>query len=410
MRIGFAALAAVGLVLTGCSAGDPGETQPTESGDEIVVWATDDRITALQETAAKFTEDTGTKVVFVEKSYEDLRDDFMTQVPTGEGPDVMASAGGDWVNQFAENGVAAPIELGEKTAAFTPAALASFTVNGQPYGVPSSTENIGLVRNTALAPDAPTSWDDMMETGKALVAEGKAKYPIIIQQDPTVGDPYHLYPLQSSFGSHVFGTDADGAYVESDLSLGGAEGEAFATFLGELGSEGIIRSTISYDIAMEAFQNGESPFIITGPWATPGFTEAGLDVAVGPIPSAGGEVSQVFLDVQGWVVSAKSDNPLSANNFVVNYIGDKDVQISIFQAGGRPPALIEALEDPIVADDPIVSGFAEAGENGEPGPSFPWMETVWSDWGAAQIAIIEGKGDPVEIWDTMVTNLKEKIG
>lgn len=413
-----ALVASAALVVSACGGGSGGSagtagTEPATGGEPassaLTVWATDDRIAALQDVAARFTADTGTEVVFVEKDWESLRDDFMSQVPLGEGPDVMASGGADWVTQFAENGVAAPVELGDKAEAFTESSLAAFLVDGTVYGVPYGTENVGLVRNVALAPEAPETWDDLLTTGNALVAEGAAAYPILIQQDPTVGDPFHLYGLQSSFGSTVFVQDADGQWDGAQLNLGGEDGDRFAQWLAQMGQEGVLRSTITYDIATEAFANGEAPYMVTGPWAIVGFQDAGLDLAVSEIPSAGGLPSQVFLGVQGYVVSSKSANPISANNFVVNYIGDVETQLELYKAEGRPPALIEALEQEEVASDPISSGFAEAGINGVSAPPFPTMDFIWPAWGAAQLAILNGQGDPVEVWQTMVANLTDKV-
>ena len=37
---------------------------------------------------------------------------------------------------------------------------------------------------------------------------------MLIQQGADVGDPYHLYPLQTSFGAPVFEQTADGSYTD----------------------------------------------------------------------------------------------------------------------------------------------------------------------------------------------------
>ncbi|MGV2549675.1 maltose ABC transporter substrate-binding protein, partial [Bacillus licheniformis] len=94
------------------------------------------------------------------------------------------------------------------------------------------------------------------------------------------------YPLQTSFGAPVFEQNDDGSY-NSTLTMGGANGEAFATWLAEQGAAGTIDTAITYDIALEAFKNGESPFIIGGPWMLDSFSD--LDLAVRAIPSAGGQ-------------------------------------------------------------------------------------------------------------------------
>ncbi len=58
---------------------------------------------------------------------------------------------------------------------------------------------------------------------------------------------------------------------------------------------------IDGDKAKQAFLDGKAPYMITGPWNTTAFTEAGMDISVLPIPSAGGQPAQPFVGVQGCV-------------------------------------------------------------------------------------------------------------
>ena len=57
---------------------------------------------------------------------------------------------------------------------FDPLAVKGMTFDGQLYGVPYSVENIALFRNTDLAPDCPTTMEDLVATGQQLVNDGKA--------------------------------------------------------------------------------------------------------------------------------------------------------------------------------------------------------------------------------------------
>ena len=162
-------------------------------------------------------------------------------------------------------------------------------------------------------------------------------------------------------------------------------------------------------MALEAFSNGESPFMITGPWNIQAFTDAGIDVSVLPIPSAGGETAAPFVGVQGFFVNSQSENQLLANTFLLNFIATQDVQTALYEAGGRVPALT-ASADAVSADDPIVAGFGAAGEVGVPMPSIPEMGSVWSFWGTTEADIISGNAsDPAAAWQTMVENIQGAI-
>src|SRR5699024_4833690 len=129
-------------------------------------------------------------VTLVQKNYEDIRADFVTQVPTGEGPDITVGAH-DWLGELTANAVVAPLELGEKASAFEPVAVDAFTYDGQVYGLPYAIESVALIRNTELAPEAPATWDEMVEMGEKAGTD----YPTLIQVGET-GDPYTMYPFQ----------------------------------------------------------------------------------------------------------------------------------------------------------------------------------------------------------------------
>ncbi|QZN84594.1 maltose ABC transporter substrate-binding protein [Cellulomonas sp. C5510] len=397
------------LVLAGCSGGgdEPASgdepTKPAESAGTLTVWVDDTRSGPVKEVAQTFEADTGVTVKFVQKDFGDIRDDFISQVPTGQGPDIIVGAH-DWLGKLVQNGVVAPIELGDKAGDFLDVAIDAMSYDGTLYGLPYSVENIGLVRNNALVSEpTPDTFDALVEQAKAAGTE----HSVLIQQDETTGDPYHLYPLQTSFGAPVFATDDTGAYDGSQLAMDTEQGRAFAAYVGKLGAEGVLKTTVSGDIAKEAFLAGQAPYMITGPWNVGDFVDAGMDVSIEPIPSAGGQESQPFVGVQGFFISAKSENALLANEFVVNYLGTEDVQLALYEAGGRAPALSAAVDT--IADDPVVAGFAEVGKNGVPMPSIPAMDSVWSDWGATQVAIINQQGDPGEMWTQMCASIAAKI-
>ena len=403
----FGAIAAVSvLALAGCAGGGDADTgDDTEAAGEITVWVDADRASVLEDAAAAFTEDTGVEVELVQKEFGEIRDQFVQQVPTGEGPDIAVGAH-DWLGVLVTNGVVAPVELGDGAADYEQVAVDAMTYEGQIYGVPYAIENIALLRNTDLAPEAPTSYDDMVAKGQAAGTE----YAFLVGLDPEAADPYHLYPFQTSFGAPVFGTDADGGYNPDDLQIGNEGGQAFASWLAAQGSTGtgVLNTNINGDLARENFVAGKAPFFLTGPWNVPAAEEAGINLAVDPIPSAGGEAAQPFAGVQGFFLSSESENKLAATEFLVNYVGSEEVQTALYEVGGRTPALTAAYEV-AVANDPITAGFGTVGADAVPMPSIPEMGAVWEFWGVTETAIINGAGDPVELWNKMASDIQGAI-
>lgn len=413
MRRSIAGVAALALTLTltACSGGSDGKkteasNTPTEggaaaSGQTLTVWVDETRTEPVKAAAEKFEADTGAKVDLVVKNFDDIRADFNTQVPTGNGPDITVGAH-DWLGEFTKNGVVAPVELGDKAKEFTDVAVEAFTYDGTVYGMPYAVENIALIRNTELAAEAPKNFDEMIEMGKAA----GTTYPFLIQVDAK-GDPYTMVPFQNSFGATVFKQNSDGSYT-SELNLGGENGHAFANWLKENGKTGtgVLSTSITYDIALDQFKQGNSPFIVGGPWMLDSFKD--MKLAVDEIPAPGPQTASPFVGVQGFYVNAKSPNALLANNFLANYIATKDIQVKMFEAGGRTPALAAAAEE--VKSDPLAAGFAKVAESAVPMPSIPEMGEVWNFWGVTEAQIINGEVDPITGWDKMVGDIQAAIG
>jgi len=416
MRRSISLVGAVGLALTLAACGssntpadptsapettDTATTEPTEpTGDagSLVIWVDDTRQDAVQAAAATFEAETGATVELVQKNFDDIRPDFLAQVPTGEGPDITVGAH-DWLGELTANGVVAPIELGDKAGEFEQVALDAFTYDGQVYGLPYAIENIAIIRNTELADSTPATWDEMIAKG----LEAGTKYPFLVQVGET-GDGYTLYPFQTSFGAPVFKQNEDGSYT-NELALGGENGVRFAEFLAKEGKAGTLSTSITYDIAVEAFANGESPYILGGPWMLGSFE--GLDLAIDPIPSAGGEPAQPFTGVQGFYLNAQSANKLLATDFLVNYMATVEAQVALYEAGDRTPALVAAADQ--VSSDPIAAGFREVGADAVPMPSIPEMGSVWSFWGVTEAGIISGSLEPEAAWNKMVEDIQGAI-
>jgi len=405
-RIATATLLVAGLTsaaLAGCS----GTTPSATGSSTLTLWTDALRAPALKSVSAQFQKDTGVTIKLVIKDFATVDKDFISQVPTGKGPDIIVSPH-DKLGAYVQNGVVAPIQLGDSASKYAKVAIQAVTYNGNVYGLPYSIENIAMVRNTALAPTAAKTFDDVITTGKAVVASGTAKYPFLLGLDPKQGDPYHLYPLQTSFGSSVFAQNTDGSYDGSKLTLGDPAGVKFATALKTWGAEGILNPNITADIAATSFAKGESPYFITGPWNIGAIKKAGIKYAIDPLPTAGPDAAKPFLGVNAFFLSAKSKNKVAATKFLVNYLGTDAVQEKLYTVGDRAPALTSAF-DTIAATNSDIQAFGKVGRNGVPMPSIPQMASVWADWGSAELALIKGEGDPATVWNAAVTNVQAKI-
>lgn len=397
-----AAAIVVTLGLSACATGGGNAESSEGAGGTLTVWVDSERVDALKGAADAYSEETGVTVDLVGKDTATIKDDFIQQVPTGKGPDVVMGAH-DWLGELSTNGVVAPLELGDSAGDYLEVAINAATYDGTVYMLPYAVENIAVLRNADLIPEPAANFDDMIAKGQAA----GLTQPFVVQQGAE-GDPYHLYPFQTAFGAPVFGSDENG-YNSEDLQIGNAGGEEFATWLGSQGKNGtgVFNTDIDGAIAQESFTTGKSAFWLTGPWNVGTAIDAGINVAIDPIPSPTGEVAQPFAGVKGFFVSSESKNTVAANDFLVNYIGTEDVQLDLFEAGNILPALSAAAE--AASEDPIIAGFAEVGADAVPMPAIPAMGSVWQFWGIAEAAIING-ADPVTTWQKLAADVQGAIG
>lgn len=405
----LAAVGAAGMTLVACSGGGGGSDDGASGGEDggtLTVWMDQNRADALGDVIAAFEEESGTTVEVVIKEFGDIAGDFVTQAPSGEGPDVVL-APHDALGNLVSNGVVDPIELGDAAGDFQDVAIEAMSYDGSVYGVPVSIENLALVRNTALAPEAPATWDDLVATGQAAVASGQAQYPLLVGLDPNNADPYHLYPLQASFGGPLFALNEDGTYDGSDLQIGNEGNLEFASALQQWGQQGILNLSISQDIAKEQFAAGASPYTITGPWSLAQFDEAGIEYAIDPIPAAGSQPATPLVGVQGFMLSSYSENPIVATQLITDYMASEEAQTAIYEAGDRAPALTAAFEA-MPADSPTTA-FGEIGADAVPMPNVPEMAAIWDQWGSTEAQIIGGQGDPAQLWTSMAEAIQSTI-
>lgn len=376
---------------------------------DLVIWTDADRAATVTKFANEFGAENGIKVA-VQISV-DTRQQFKDATKVGKGPDIVVGAH-DWLGELVQNDTVAPINMSAETAAkFSPAAISAAKFNGQTYGVPYAVENVALMRNTALAPTAPKTMDELVKMGTDIKAKSGGKVTnVLIQQVGKTGNAYYTYPYLSAFGGGIFAQKPNGDYDPTKVIINSPGSLKGAAVLSDLGKKGVLTTNVGDDNAEGLFDAGKAPFFFTGPWATTNAKKANVKYEVSSMPTlAGGGQMQPFLGVQLFYVSSKAKNAAIAQEFVTNYVTRKDVQLALFKALGRPPALTEAYNE-VAATDKDVKAFYEAGKDSKPMPNIPAMNSVWGPLGQAAADVISGQ-DPKTRFDAaqkeIVTNINK---
>lgn len=403
--LGVATLATVAFGATACGGGSgetpqasaPATSAPaaTAATGKLVIWADTNRVKALKPFAETFGTENGVTVELKEIS-KDNQQTFLTASQQGSGPDITVGAH-DWIGNLVQNGAIDPVNLtAEQKAAFPEIAMKAVTFNGQVYGAPYAVENIALIRNTKLAPDAPATIEDMIAKGKELKAAGKVK-EVLCLPITAKGDAFHIYPIFASGGGALFGQTATGDPDPKQV-LVGSEGsvKAFGKLeeLGEKG-DGALKTSLTNENTIPTFAGGKCAFLISGPWAMADVKKSGLTYDISAVPAfKDGKPATPFVGVQSFFVASKGKNKALAQEFVANYVTNDDVAKALYDADPRPPALTSALEA-VKAANPDAGKFMDAGKEGFPMPAIPEMAAIWEPFGIAEAAVVKG-GDPAK--------------
>lgn len=352
------------------------EEPVVEAAGTLRIWADEQRAPVLNELAEAFLAQYNIELVV--ENISGIRDQFIIAAPAGEGPDIIIVAH-DQAAQLVDSGLVAPIDLGAKAADFNPKALQAFTYGGDLYGMPYATENLGFFYNTELVETPPTTWQEVYDISKALIDEGKAEFGMVL-----AGTSYDAYPWMTSQGGYIFGLDENGDYNPQDVGVGSEGMIQFATMAKQWADDGILSPNTDNTTAKAMFLDGKVPFLMNGPWELTNLRNAGTPYAIAEFPDGG----MPFMGVQGFLVSAFSENVLLAQAFLTEFVATEEAMLKFYEVDPRVPAYLPALA---LMDDPDLQVIGAIGETAQPMPAIPEMGKVWGHWGNALTFVLNGE-------------------
>lgn len=397
------AATAVALLATACGSSDNGSngstakatgTAPVRGGQDLVIWADEVRMPAVKAVADKFGEANGISVGV--QSIVDTRANFITANQAGNGPDIVVGAH-DWLGQLVANGAVDPVQLSSDTVAmYSEKSIQAVTYNGQLYGVPYSIETLALFCNKSVVGDQTfATLDDAIAAGQAAKDAGTVQSALNVPVG-TAGDPYHMQPLYTSAGGYLFGTNPDGSYNPDDLGVGTESGIAAGQKIGQLGSAGVLTTSITTDNAVALFAAGQAGCLVSGPWALSDVRKGlGNDgYTLQPIPGfAGMDPAEPFSGVNSFFIASNGKNKNFAQAFVTGTstggLNTVEAMTTLFEAENRPPAMTE-VRNAVAPANPDVETFAVAADSAAPMPAIPAMDQVWTPLGVAYANIVGG--------------------
>lgn len=392
------ASAALLAILSGCGNSTPsssdGDTKGTQNDKASITLWTNFQVEAelLQRYADKWSQETGNEAKIVHNSIEVQQ--FAQATNSAGGPDGIFGIANDQLAGFATAKLVAevPDDLYQDSDYVDAAVQASY-INGKRYGVPIAVETITLFYNTDKVAAPPKTWDELLASARE---NGGIKF------DAT--SIYYDLGFLRAFDSYIFQW-SDNRYDVNDIGLGNAGAVQAYSYLKQMVDDGFLSADITFDIARSAFEKGETAYFIGGPWDVEGFTSAGVNFAVAPMPTLDGKPFVTPVGTQVGFVSSKSKNKDVVWDFY-KYLMD-NAAVELYEKGNRLPANLAVQKQ--IDMDATAASFIEQIAAGEPLPSVAELGQLWTIYTDNMRLLFNGSLSPKEAAQYIESQLADAI-
>lgn len=314
---------------------------------------------AVEEITKRFNDSNPNSQVQMDiQPWDTLLQKLLTTMSSGQGPDVIGVSFGN-MPRYAESGyildLSPYMEAGTDLdpANWPPALVELLKYDDKFYAAPMNYATLLMYYNkdmfkaAGLDPEKPpTNWDEWIDALKKLSQPDKGQYGIAIGEFQTIPNwPIFIW----ANGGDVI---RDGKSALTDPKTV----EALKTWSDLVKENKISPTGLTGAEADKLFETQKAAMGITGPWMTSGFTKAGLNYGVAPIPEGpGGPVT--LADTVVMMVNKATKSPDAAIEFVKHW-NSKESQLYFATQTGFPPARTDLADSPELAKNEWSPKFA----------------------------------------------------
>lgn len=232
-----------------------------------------------------------------------------------------------------------------------PAAVDAFTVDETLYAVPANIATLQLYYNKALfaaagVAEPPATIEDFRTVAQQLTGDGV--FGLSLAERETI----QMWPVLQWLEGGDIVDDESCSVLDSPAGI-----ESLSTWA-QLVIDGVAPVGLTGAESDALFSAGEAAMQLNGPWAAAGYTEAGIDLGVAPVPT-GVDGDVTLASTVPLAISAGTDHPDEAQQFLAWWTG-RDAQKQFALASGFPPVRTDLADDPELTADEVVSSFAAA--------------------------------------------------
>jgi arabinogalactan oligomer / maltooligosaccharide transport system permease protein len=333
---------------------------------------------ALEQSVAKFTEQSGTKVELLALPYDAFASKLTSSIPHGVGPDVFIFAH-ERLRSFQRMGLVAEVDAEIDRGAYLPNSLDALEVEGQLYGYPLSLKNLALFVNTALVAKPPSTTEALLGLLPQLSSPADNRFGLAYE----AGDFYFHAPFLFGFGGELF--------AKSGRATFDTEGMARSlAFVKGLQDRRLIPEEASGALVKSLFNEGRAAMVVSGPWFA-GEILPSIQYQIAPLPvvTETGRPMAPFLGVEAALVS-KHSKRLTAAHRLAKFVSVGEAAKLRTTLGRQVPANLDAYQDPAIAEDELVASFRKAAEHAVAMPNTLEMARVWEPMKLALRAVLQG--------------------
>jgi len=305
---------------------------------------------------------------------EVLREDFLTASLAGAAPDILWTVS-DHAGPFVAADIVEAVDNFFDLDMYVDSAMDAVKLEGKYWGIPISNGNqLMLLYNKKLIAEAPKDTDELFAVfkGKVFAEDGVT---------PTLNTPEMVATLKFL---HEMKFDAKIVPLECD-----------------------------YDGADTLFKEGKAAMIINGDWSISGYIGVlGDDLGVARIPkvSATGEWPKPYTSgVYFMLTKGISGDKLKAAQDFIGFVSSKEKQLEMVKLLNRLPAVKEALEDPLITENPILKGSADQMVVGTPMPTVLEMRCNWDSMKPEMLAVLADTKSPEDAVKLMQSSAESCI-
>jgi len=392
------------LIISGCGGTEEGKTG-------IVIWEQKDpeeQILMNRHIQTFQNEHPDVVISTVHFETDKLHSQFQTAALAGGGPDLVYGPG-DKVGPYSVMKLIKPLESEFPEGFFDVFRKGSVpSLGGHIYAVPDQVGNhLMLIYNRELVEKAPEDTREWIEMARELTEDLDDngipdRYGLVFN----FMEPFWLVPFLGGYGGWV---------VDEDMNptLNTEEMKKALRFLSDMRNKyEILPRESNYEVSDAMFKQEQAAFIINGPWSLKAYLDAGLDIAVIPIPKIAetGKHPTPMLSSKGYSISVNvPEEKMALVKKLAVHLTSAEAQREITSELLILPSRKVIYDDDKLFDNEVLRGSMLQARYGRPMPLIPEMRAIWDAIRPFYQSVMGGRMDPAEAARKMQEKADQKI-